>query len=95
MSGEACFECAQSGPNRFRLSESRRTVTLEEHVPRSAKPLEQTRLLTLPEVAGFLNVSPRTVRRLVASRRLRCVRLGRVLRFQPADLFRFVEARKE
>lgn len=53
------------------------------------------RLLTLPEVAAFLRVSPKTVRRLVAGRKLRCVRVGRVLRFRQADLFRFVEAREE
>lgn len=53
------------------------------------------RLLTLPEVAAFLRVSPKTVRRLVAGRRLRCVRVGRVLRFRQADLFRFVEAVEE
>jgi len=51
-------------------------------------------LLTLPEVAVFLSVSPKTVRRLV-SRGLPCVRLGRVVRFRQADLLRFVEARKE
>ena len=52
------------------------------------------RLLTLPEVAVFLSVSPKTVRRLVG-RGLPCVRLGRVVRFRQADLLRFVEARKE
>lgn len=52
-------------------------------------------LLTLREVAGLLNVSPKTIRRLVARGSLPCVRFGRVLRFQQADLFRFVEARKE
>jgi len=52
-------------------------------------------LLTLAEVAEMLSVSQKTVRRLVAGRKLPCIRLGRVLRFQPADLFRFVEARKE
>jgi len=52
------------------------------------------RLLTLAEVADFLSVSPKTVRRLIA-RGLPCVRLGRVVRFRPADLLRFVEARKE
>lgn len=52
------------------------------------------RLLTLPEVAEYLCVSPKTVRRLVR-RGLPCVRLGRVVRFRPADLLRFVEARKE
>ena len=52
------------------------------------------RLLTLPEVAAYFGVSPKTVRRLV-SRGLPCVRLGRVVRFRQADLLRFVEARKE
>ena len=52
------------------------------------------RLLTLPEVAAFLSVSPKTVRRLIG-RGLPCVRLGRVVRFRQADLLRFVEARKE
>jgi excisionase family DNA binding protein len=54
-----------------------------------------SRLLTLAQVADFLQVSQKTVRRLVARRRLPCVRFGRVLRFSPADLLRFVEARKE
>ena len=52
-------------------------------------------LLTIRQVAAYLSISQRTVRRLVARGRLRCVRLGRMLRFQPADLFRFVEAWKE
>lgn len=52
-------------------------------------------LLTLFQVASFLSVSPKTVRRLIARGKLPCVRVGRVVRFQPADLFRFVEARKE
>jgi excisionase family DNA binding protein len=51
------------------------------------------RLLTLPEVAAYLSVSPKTVRRLLR-RGLPCVRLGRVVRFRQADLLRFVEARK-
>ncbi len=52
-------------------------------------------LLTLRQVAGYLRVSEKTVRRLVTTRKLHCVRVGRVLRFQPADLFRYVEAWKE
>lgn len=52
-------------------------------------------LLTVREVASYLNVSPRTVRRLVASRQLRCVRFGRALRFEQADVVRFVTGRKE
>ena len=52
------------------------------------------RLLTLPEVAAYLSVSPKSVRRLVASRGLPHYRLGRVLRFEPADVSRWLAARK-
>jgi excisionase family DNA binding protein len=52
-------------------------------------------LVSLREVAGHLGVSVRTVRRLVAARQLSCVRVGSQLRFDPADVFRFVAARKE
>jgi excisionase family DNA binding protein len=52
-------------------------------------------LLTIKQVAEYLNVSPRTVRRFVAGRRISCVRFGRSLRFLPADVFRFVEGRRE
>jgi excisionase family DNA binding protein len=52
-------------------------------------------LLTLGEVAATLRVSERTVRRLVAAHKLPCVRIGSRLRFQSADVFRFVSAWKE
>lgn len=53
------------------------------------------RLMTLPEVARMLQLSDKTVRRLVAARRIPCVRLGRQIRFVPSEVFRWVEARKE
>ena len=62
---------------------------------RALPPQSREGLLTLRQVAEFLAVSDKTVRRLVAAGRLHCVRVGRVLRFQPADLFRYVEAWKE
>lgn len=62
---------------------------------RARRVVESEQLLTLVQVADYLSVSARTVRRLVAARRIPCIRLGRVLRFRPADLLRFVEARKE
>jgi excisionase family DNA binding protein len=65
-----------------------------DHAGALASP-ENGQLLTLREVAQFLRVSEKTVRRLVIGRRIPCVRIGRVLRFQVADLSRFVEARKE
>jgi len=56
-------------------------------------PLEP--LLTLRDTASLLRVSERSVRRLVAYRRIPCLRIGRQLRFVPSDLLRWVSARKE
>jgi excisionase family DNA binding protein len=52
-------------------------------------------LLTLSEVAKLLAISERSVKRLVGRRSLRCVRIGRSVRFDPSDVRRWVEARKE
>ncbi len=52
-------------------------------------------LLTLQQVAAYLNLSPKTVRRLVARHVLPCVHFGRTLRFEARDVFRVVESRKE
>ena len=51
-------------------------------------------LLSIPEVAEILGVSPKTVRRLMR-RGLPSVRFGRLVRFEQRDLLRWVEARKE
>ena len=56
---------------------------------------EREPLLTVREVARALHVSEKTVRRLVGAGKLHCVRVGSVLRFLPADLFRYVEAGRE
>jgi len=53
------------------------------------------RLLTLSEVAEILRVSPKTVRRMAALRRIPCVRFGRGLRFFPGDVLAWLSARKE
>ena len=53
------------------------------------------RLLTLPEVAAFLSVSEKSIRRLVAYQRIPCLRVGRQLRFVPSDLLRWVSAKRE
>lgn len=51
-------------------------------------------LLTVGEVAALLRVCDKTVQRLVATHRMSCVRIGRRIRFLPADVFRFVAARR-
>lgn len=61
---------------------------------RPAEPHGPPTLLTLPEVAEVLHVSPKTVRRLMR-RGLPSVRFGRLVRFEQRDLLRWVEARKE
>jgi excisionase family DNA binding protein len=51
-------------------------------------------LLTISEVAKLLNVSEKSVQRFVA-RGMPCYRIGRLVRFAPGDVFRWLEARKE
>ena len=57
-------------------------------VPTSARP--QVRLLTAQEVADRLNVSLRTVRRLIAEEKLVAVRIGKAVRVTPEALARFI-----
>ena len=48
--------------------------------------------LTLGEAAEYLNVNERYMRRLVSERRIPYLKVGRLLRFSPADLDAFIEA---
>ena len=50
-----------------------------------------SRLWTSHQVARHLGLSPNTVRRWVAEGRLPAYRVGRVLRFDPADLDKFAQ----
>jgi excisionase family DNA binding protein len=51
-----------------------------------------TRLRTIDEAAELLNVSPRTVRRLIESGALPVHRLGRLVRIADPDLAAFLAA---
>jgi excisionase family DNA binding protein len=70
------------------------SVRDEANNPRHPNATVLAPLLTLDEVASFLRLNPRTIRRLVASGRLPCARLVGRLRFLEADVVRFVQARK-
>lgn len=59
------------------------------------QPRTLPRLLTLSEVAEQLQLSEKTIRRMIAGGRMPCVRIGRQLRFLPGDVFRWLVARKE
>src|SRR5262249_13325721 len=52
--------------------------------PTAANPMRP--LLTVPDVAELLRLSPRQVRRLIAEGRLPIVRLGRAIRIRPQDV---------
>ena len=56
---------------------------------------EREPLLTVREVAELLRVAQKTVRRWAVSEGLPSIRLGRVLRFEPGDVSRWLSARKE
>ena len=43
-------------------------------------------LMHLPDVAARLGVNPRYIRRLVAERRIPFIKLGHLLRFDPAEV---------
>ncbi|BCQ03613.1 helix-turn-helix domain-containing protein [Cutibacterium avidum] len=50
------------------------------------------RLLTIDEAAAYLGTVPRFLRRLVAERRIRFVRVGKYIRFPESALAEFVAA---
>lgn len=52
----------------------------------------EERLLTKSEVAYKLGVSEKTIDRLVASNKLAARKIGGRLRFEPAEIDRYIEA---
>jgi excisionase family DNA binding protein len=48
-------------------------------------------LLTLPQVAEMLQVKPPRIYEMVADRRLRAVKVGRLLRFRPQDVEAYID----
>ena len=52
-------------------------------------------LLTVRQVAAYLGVSEKTLRRLIATKGLRCFHVGRLARIDPGDVSRWLAARKE
>jgi excisionase family DNA binding protein len=53
-----------------------------------------TRLHTIDEAAELLNVSPRTVRRLIEAGALRAHRIGRLVRISDEDIAAFLAANR-
>lgn len=53
------------------------------------------RYVALAEASAIVGVSPRTLRRAIASQRLQAHRLGRLVRIDLAELTRWIEANGE
>ena len=55
---------------------------------------ENSALLDMEDVAGWLATSPRHVQRLVTERRIPYVKIGHFVRFDPDDVARWIEDQK-
>lgn len=61
-----------------------------------ARPgLPAPQLMTVEEAAAYLNVSPHWLAEAVRQRRIRCTRLGRLVRFRLAHLEEFIAANEQ
>jgi len=58
------------------------------------QPANRKALLTIAEVADRLGVQVRHVRRLVAERRIPYIKWGRLIRFDPDDIERWLDGRR-
>ena len=61
----------------------------------TGNPSEIGVLRTLPQAAELLQVSTKTVRRMIKSGALRCHYVGRQIRFTEADIGAFLNSSKE
>lgn len=61
---------------------------------KKTEPAALSRLLTLQDTAGILNTSMKTLRRRIDAGELPVIRDGRIVRVHPADLERYISARR-
>ena len=61
---------------------------------KKTEPAALPRLLTLQDTADILNSSMKTLRRRIEEGQLPVIRDGRMLRVHPADLERYISARR-
>lgn len=57
-------------------------------------PAPATTFITIEELAARLGTSTRHIRRLVAERRIPYVKVGRLVRFDPADIAAWIDGRR-
>ena len=62
--------------------------------PSDDRPDGNDGLVNIAWVAKALGVTPRYVRRLVAEKRMPYVKLGRLVRFERSEVYRFIRERR-
>lgn len=62
--------------------------------PKTDVSMPTSRLLTIHDVADFLRIDPKTVRRLVESNQLTAYKVGRQWRITERDLWAFLAERR-
>lgn len=55
-------------------------------------PLPTRTFLSVPEAADYLTISERSLRRLIAGRKISYSKIGNLVRFEHSDLDAFVDA---
>ena len=70
------------------------TVDVSRNKPDSAAVEPHKTLFDIDALARRLSVSPRFVRRLVDERRIRFLKIGRHVRFDPDDVERWIAAQR-
>lgn len=60
-----------------------------------SEPVVLPQLLTMDQVAERLGVTRRHIRRLVAEKRVPFLRVGRFIRFDPAEVSAWLDAHRE
>ncbi len=57
-------------------------------------PAPAATLITIDELAARLGTSTRHIRRLVTERRIPYIKVGRLVRFDPADIAAWIDGRR-
>lgn len=64
-------------------------------MPQATRTVPPAPLLDIPGIAEQLHTSIRHIRRLVAEQRIPVVRVGRLIRFDPADIAQWLDANRQ
>lgn len=70
-------------------------MTVRTHTPEPRQPTDLEPLLTLEQVAPLLGYTHWSVRQLVKSGKLRCIRFGQKILLEPAEVRQFLDSARQ